>query len=280
MTHNDHTYREQQVEAGMELSGAGIVVTGAGRGIGAALARRFAADGARLVLADLDGDAVGEVAAELGGLGVGADISSAEGNRELVAKARENLGEIDIFFANAGTPAGRGIDSLDSDWQLAWQVNVMAHVYAARELMPAWVQRGRGHFVSTASAAGLLTMIGAAPYSVTKHGAVAFAEWLSITYGDQGITVQCLCPQGVRTAMLAGSGEVGKAILGDSAIEPEEVADTVAAALQTGEFLILPHPEAKGYYEYRAAKPDRWLAGMRDLQKQATEQGNQDLTDR
>jgi NAD(P)-dependent dehydrogenase (short-subunit alcohol dehydrogenase family) len=123
-------------------------------------------------------------------------------------------------------------------------------------------------------------MIGAAPYSVTKHGAVAFAEWLSITYGDSGITVQCLCPQGVRTAMLAGSGGVGKAILGDSAIEPEEVADVVAAALETGEFLILPHPEVKGYYEFRAAKPDRWLGGMRHLQKQAAEQGGNDLTDR
>lgn len=252
------------------MDGAGIVITGAARGIGAALARRFAADGARLVLADLDAGAVAETADSLKALGIAADISTADGNRELVAKAREHLGEVDVFFANAGTPAGRGIDTPDDEWQTAWQVNVMSHVYAARELVPAWVERGRGHFVSTASAAGLLTMIGAAPYSVTKHGAVAFAEWLSITYGDRGITVQCLCPQGVRTAMLAGSGEVGQAILAGSAIEPEEVADTVAAALRTGEFLILPHPEAKGYYEYRAAKPDNWLAGMRKLQKDAS----------
>ncbi|WP_163506329.1 SDR family oxidoreductase [Fodinicola acaciae] len=254
----------------MDLSGAGIVITGAARGIGAALAHRFAVDGARLVLADLDADAVTETADSLRAVGVAADVSTPDGNQELVAKAREHLGEIDIFFANAGTAAGRGLDTPDDEWQTAWQVNVMAHVYAARELVPAWLDRGRGHFVSTASAAGLLTMIGAAPYSVTKHGAVAFAEWLSITYGDRGITVQCLCPQGVRTAMLAGSGEVGQAVLAAGAIEPEEVADTVAAALETGQFLILPHPEAKGYYEYRATKPDGWLAGMRKLQKAAS----------
>ncbi len=250
----------------MQLRDAGVVITGAGGGIGAAMARRFATDGARVVVNDLNADAVHEVAAEIGGLAVPGDAATSAGAALLVETAREHLGAIDLFCANAGVGTGGGPEALDDDWDIAWQVNVMAHVRAARALMPDWLARGSGHFLATVSAAGLLTMIGAAPYSVTKHGALAFAEWMSITYGDRGIAVQALCPQGVRTAMLEASGETGKLVLGADAISPEQAADAVVAGLTSGEFLILPHPEVAAYYAARAADPDRWLRNMRKLQ--------------
>ncbi|HEY7174759.1 MAG TPA: SDR family oxidoreductase, partial [Micromonosporaceae bacterium] len=190
----------------MQLHGAGVVITGGGNGIGAAIARRFAADGARVVVNDLHAGSCDAVASEIGGFAVPGDAASADGAQRLVDAAREHLGEIDLFCANAGVGTGGGPDAPEDDWDLAWQVNVMAHVRAARALLPDWLERGRGHFLATVSAAGLLTMIGSAPYSVTKHGALAFAEWLSITYADRGVTVQALCPQGVRTAMLDASG--------------------------------------------------------------------------
>jgi NAD(P)-dependent dehydrogenase (short-subunit alcohol dehydrogenase family) len=252
----------------LELDGAGVVITGAAGGIGAALATKFAALGARVVVNDLDADAVGEVAAAVGGVAVPGDAASDEGAATLVAKAREHLGDIDLFCANAGVGTGGGPEAPDADWDLAWQVNVMAHVRASRALLPRWLERGRGHFLATVSAAGMLTMIGAAPYSVTKHGALAFAEWMSITYGHRGITVQALCPQGVRTAMLTASGETGKLVLGNGAISPEQLADDVVTALGDGRFLILPHPEAHDYYVHRATDPDRWIGGMRRLQTQ------------
>lgn len=255
------------------VEGSGVIVTGAGSGIGRALARRLAAGGARVVVNDLDGAAAEAVAAELGesGFAVAADVGTGLGVHDLITTARWHLGEIDIYCSNAGTGAGAGPDAPDADWGKAWEVNLMAHVRAARELLPAWLDRGRGTFVVTASAAGLLTMLGAAPYSVTKHGAVAYAEWLAATYAHRGLTVHCLCPQGVRTKMLADAGRPGEIVLRDGAIEPERVADALWDGLADGRFLILPHPEVHDYYTLRAGDTDRWLRGMNRLQRKIEE---------
>ncbi|MDT0329647.1 SDR family oxidoreductase [Nocardiopsis lambiniae] len=250
----------------MDVTGIGAVVTGAGNGIGAAIARRLAAAGARVVVNDLDANAASAVAAEIGGVAVPGDAASEAGVTALIAEAAAHLNGIDLYVANAGVGVGGGPEAPESDWDLAWQVNVMAHVRAARELLPAWLERGRGTFVTTVSAAGLLTMLGSAPYSVTKHAALAFGEWMSATYGDRGVTVQCVCPLGVHTNLLEGSGREGKAILAGDAITPEEVADAVMEGLADGRFLILPHPQVAGFYAARAADPDRWLTGMRRLQ--------------
>ncbi|MEU0492073.1 SDR family oxidoreductase [Nocardiopsis sp. NPDC006139] len=250
----------------MDLNGIGAVVTGAGNGIGAALARRLASAGARVVVNDLDANAASAVAAEIGGVAVPGDAAGEAGVTSLIAEAAAHLGGIDLYVANAGVGVGGGPEAPEADWDLAWQVNVMAHVRAARELLPGWLERGRGHFIGTVSAAGLLTMLGSAPYSVTKHAALSFGEWMSATYGDRGVTVQCVCPLGVRTDLLEGSGPQGKAILAGDAITPEEVADAVLEGMADGRFLILPHPQVADYYAGRAADPDRWLAGMRRLQ--------------
>ena len=248
------------------VAGAGVVVTGAGSGIGAALARRFAADGARVVVNDLHAAGARDVAASCGATAVPGDAASEDGVAALIGAAREVLGEIDLFCANAGVARGEEVGP-EPDWELSWQVNVMAHVRAARLLLPGWLERGRGHFLATVSAAGLLTMLGAAPYSATKHAALAFAEWLAATYSHRGITVQAICPQGVRTPLLAGSGPAAALILEESAISPQEVADAVLAGLAGGRFLILPHPEVAAMYAGRAADPDRWLRGMNKLQR-------------
>ncbi|WP_103886749.1 SDR family oxidoreductase [Actinacidiphila yanglinensis] len=249
------------------LRDARVVVTGAGGGIGAALARRFAAEGARVAVNDLDADAARRTAAEIDAVAVPGDAS------DVVPAARTALGgSIDVFCANAGVGTGGGPEADDAAWELAWDVNVMSHVRAARALLPEWLDRGAGRFVSTVSAAGLLTMIGAAPYSVTKHGALAFAEWMSLTYRHRGIHVHAVCPQGVRTAMLAASGTAGDLVLAPDAIEPEDVADAVLDGIAAERFLILPHPQAAGYYAARAAEPERWLRGMNKVQRQYEEQ--------
>ncbi|MEU8891818.1 SDR family oxidoreductase [Streptomyces sp. NPDC048442] len=240
---------------------AGVVVTGAGGGIGAALARRFAAGGARVVVNDLDAGKAKAVADEIGATAVPGDAS------EIVAEARDALGgAIDVYCANAGVGCG-GDPFAEELWERAWDVNVMAHVRAARALLPEWLERGSGRFVSTVSAAGLLTMIGAAPYSVTKHGALAFAEWLSLTYRHKGVKVHAICPQGVRTDMLTSAGSAGDLVLAPTAIEPEDVADALFEGMAADRFLILPHPEVGEYYKARAAEPDRWLTGMNHLQQ-------------
>ncbi|MCW2756616.1 MAG: short-chain dehydrogenase/reductase [Nocardioidaceae bacterium] len=248
----------------MELQGKGVVVTGGGNGIGRALAARMAAEGARVLVNDLDGDAAAAVAEAIGGTSYAGDVSTTEGAEALVEHAFATLGTVDLFFANAGIDTGRGLETDDATWARVMDVNVMAHVRTARALVPRWVEAGGGHLVVTASAAGLLTMIGNAPYSVTKHAAVAFAEWLSVTYGDQGVTVQAICPQGVNTAMLQNAGDVAEMLSRDAALEPEDVAEAVVRGLDGG-FLILPHPEVGTYYAGRAADTDRWLAGMRKL---------------
>lgn len=259
----------------MDLKAANVVVTGGGKGIGRALARRVAAEGARVVVNDLDAEAAEAVAAEVGGIAVAGDVSGAEDTGRLVRVARAEFGEIDLFCANAGVAPPGGAEAPDEAWAHAWELNVMAHVYAARALLPPWLERGRGHLLVTVSAAGLLTMLGAAAYSATKHAALAFAEWLSITYGDRGITVQALCPQGVRTDMLDQSGAAGDLVLRGDAIEPEQAADAAVDGLRDGRFLILPHPEVGRYYAARATDPDRWLAGMRNLQRRIDEAEDQ-----
>ncbi|MBP2323614.1 NAD(P)-dependent dehydrogenase (short-subunit alcohol dehydrogenase family) [Kibdelosporangium banguiense] len=250
----------------VDLKDAGVVITGAGRGIGEALARRFAAEGARLVLADVD-SSVEAVASSLGAQAVVGDAASEDGVEALIAAARASLGEIDMYCANAGIAPMGGAEATEDVWARTWDVNVMSHVRAARALLPAWLERGRGHFLATVSAAGLLTSLGSAPYSVTKHGALAFAEWLLATYKHRGISVQALCPQGVRTKMYEDTGAGGKLLMGDSLIEAEQVADLVVEALRGEKFLILPHPEVADYYAARATQNDRWIAGMNKLQR-------------
>jgi NAD(P)-dependent dehydrogenase (short-subunit alcohol dehydrogenase family) len=245
------------------VDGKCVVVTGGGNGIGRAIARKMAAQGARVVVGDLDGAAAEKVAAEIGGVPVGGDVSTEDG----IARLIEAAGTVDVFFANAGVGVGKGIETPEEDWHLAFEVNVMAHVRAAKLLVPGWLERGGGRFVVTASAAGLLTMLGSAPYSVTKHAAVSFAEWLSITYGNRGVIVQALCPQGVKTKMLDDSGEFKDLLSHDVALEPDQVADVVWEALLDNRFLILPHPEVQRYYETRAGRTERWLGGMRKLQQ-------------
>ncbi|MEW2495694.1 SDR family oxidoreductase [Streptomyces nodosus] len=244
------------------VQGAGVVVTGAGGGIGAALARRFAAEGARVVVNDLDAGRARAVADEIGGIPVPGDASTT------VTEARDALGgTVDIYCANAGIGSA-GTEAADEEvWERTWDVNVMAHVRAARALLPDWLERGAGRFVSTVSAAGLLTMIGAAPYSVTKHGAYAFAEWLSLTYRHRGLKVHAICPQGVRTDLLTASGSAGELVLVPTAIEPEDVADALFKGIEEDRFLILPHPEVAAYYQARAGEPDRWLTTMNQIQR-------------
>ncbi|MDX6389139.1 MAG: hypothetical protein QOJ73_202 [Streptosporangiaceae bacterium] len=249
------------------VAGAGVVVTGAGSGIGAALARRFAAEGARVVVNDINAPAAAAVAASCDAAVVPGDAASEQGVAHLIATAAEVLGGIDLYCANAGVARGGGEDAAEPDWDISWQVNVMAHVRAARLLTGPWLARGSGHLICTVSAAGLLTMLGSAPYSVTKHAALGFAEWMAATYEHRGITVQAVCPQGVRTPLLDASGAVGQAILGGSAITPEAVADAVIEGIADGRFLILPHPEVARMYAGRATDPDRWLHSMNKLQR-------------
>jgi NAD(P)-dependent dehydrogenase (short-subunit alcohol dehydrogenase family) len=260
----------------MELRDQVAVVTGGASGIGAALCRRFAAEGARgVIVADRDAAGAEKVARGIGerAAHVAADVAVEGDVRRLVAVAEERFGPIDLFCSNAGVALGASLDPLvggpfasDAAWKTSWDVNLMAHVYAARAVLPGMLARGRGYLLQTASAAGLLTDLASHAYSATKHAAVAFAESLAISYGDRGIRVSCLCPQGVRTPMLLGVGGegAGRHLL-PNAIEADQVADAVVAGLRGERFLILPHPEAAEYYRRRADDTDRWLAGMRRL---------------
>jgi len=244
-----------------------VVVTGGANGIGRALCRRFVADGARgVVVADLDAKGAGQVAEEIAGLAIPTNVSIEADVKRLVEQTTRTFGQIDLFCCNAGVALDGGIDAPDEDWQHIWGVNVMSHVYAARAVVPGMLARGQGYFLQTASAAGLLTQIGSAPYAVTKHAAVAFAEWLSIRYGDAGIGVSCLCPQGVRTQMLLESDSGIGAFLLEGALEPEAVADAVIEGLATERFLILPHPDVAKYFRHKADDYDRWIRGLRRLQ--------------
>lgn len=262
----------------MEIAGKVAIVTGAGAGIGAALARRLVAGDARVVVADLDAGTAAKVADELGAgaVAVGGDVADEQVVAALIETAEREFGPVDLYFANAGIGGGPGLDSTEDQWAAAVEVNVMAHVRAAKLLVPGWVERGGGYFVSTASAAGLLTQIGSAPYSVTKHAAVGFAEWLSVTYGDQGVRVSCLCPMGVDTRLLTGElipEDPDAAALAIKAVKTagavlsaEQVADTVIEAMAAEHFLILPHPEVLQMYRNKGSDYDRWLSGMRRFQ--------------
>jgi NAD(P)-dependent dehydrogenase (short-subunit alcohol dehydrogenase family) len=251
----------------VDLKDRVIVITGGGSGIGAAMARRFAReDPAAIVLADLDLDSTTSVASEVGGAAVFTDVADPEANRQLIEGTEDRFGPIDLFCANAGIAMVGDEQSDLSTWDRMWEVNLMSHVHAARHLIPGWRARGEGYFLATASAAGLLTNLKAAQYSVTKHAVVAFAEWLAITYGDAGIKVSALCPQFVNTPLLEGS-EAFKTLGGNHTLEPHEVADAVMSGVTEEQFLILPHPEVAKYFQNKANDYERWLRGMRKLQK-------------
>lgn len=267
----------------MELTDAVVVVTGGASGIGAALVERIAAEQpAAVVVADLDAAGAAAVAERVGAAAVGVDVwptgidVSVEAEVvALVAEVERRNGPVDLFCANAGIGSAMGIEAPDEVWERVLAVNLKSHLYAARALVPGWCERGRGHLLVTASAAGLLTNLGDAPYSVSKHGAVALAEWISITYGDRGVGVSCLCPQGVRTPLLFGPGALGadqdatlatEVVKAQRILEPAQVADVTVAALAEDRFLILPHEEVAAYEQARAGDRGRWLAAMSRLQ--------------
>ena len=250
----------------MEMKGKVIVVTGGGSGIGAALVRRFAREGAAgLVVADLDGARAEAVAAEVGGLAVRTDVSQETEVQALIDRATAQFGRVDVLCSNAGIALGGGPAAPDDDWQRSWDVNVMAHVWGARAVLPQMLARGEGYLLQTASAAGLLSHPESATYAVSKHAAVAFAEWLAMNHGDQGIRVSCLCPQGVRTPMLLGADGARRSFLLEAAVTPEQGADDVVQAMREERFLVLPHPEVLDYWRGKTADVDRWLGGMRRL---------------
>ena len=249
----------------MQVQDKIIVVTGGASGIGRALTIRFAAEGARkVIVADLNEDGIAAVAKEIDGLAVAANVG-VEGDIINLVKATESqAGPIDLFCSNAGIAVYGDLDNSNEEWQRVWDVNLMSHVYAARAVVPGMIERGGGYLLNTASAAGLLSQIGSSTYAVTKHAAVGFAEWLSITYGNRGIKVSLLCPQAVRTAMTAGLEDGGVAGV-DGMIEPEELVDAVMETLATERFLCLPHPQVLEYMQRKTGDYDRWLKGMRRL---------------
>ena len=257
----------------MQLPGRHVVVTGAAGGIGSALARRFHRAGANVVATDLHG--ADQVVRDLDrAISVAADMRSEESINALIDRAEREFGPVDLFFANAGVALGT--DPMDDEelWEISFDVNLHAHRWAARRLLPGWLERGDGYFCSTASAAGLLAQIGSAPYSLTKHGAVAFAEWLSITYGNRGLRVSCLCPQGVNTNMINDADQIGGGLnvvkeVG-VVLEPDDVAEAVLDAIEEERFFILPHAEVADYVALKATDHPRWLGGMRKLQRRIT----------
>ncbi|WP_425046357.1 SDR family oxidoreductase [Primorskyibacter sp. S87] len=250
----------------MELKNRVVVVTGAASGIGKALAQRFAREGARsVVCADLDLDGARKVADEVGGAAYQVDVSKEHDIAELVASVEDEVGGIDLFCSNAGILTLGGIEVENDDWQRIWDINVMAHVWAARHVVPRMIARGGGYLLNTASAAGLLNQVGAAPYGVTKHAAVGLAEWLAMTYGDQGIGVSVLCPQAVRSEMTRGFEDSVASL--DGMLEPEPVADACVEAIRSQRFLVLPHPQVADYIKLKADDYDRWLGGMRKLNR-------------
>ncbi|MDH5616340.1 MAG: SDR family oxidoreductase [Acidimicrobiia bacterium] len=255
----------------MEIRDRVAVITGGASGIGAAMARRFKSEGARtVVVADLDGAKAAVLADDFGLVAAELDVADEEATARLLEEIESDHGPIDLLCLNAGIPTGGDLTTSNAEWERAWQVNVMAHVYAVRAVLPGMLARGDGYLLHTASAAGLLTNIGAAPYSVTKHAVVSLAEWLSVTYGDSGIKVSCLCPQFVDTPMLEvfeGEGQPGLSrFVQGLAISADDVASSVVTGIREERFLILPHPEVADYFQRKAADHDRWLAGMRKLQ--------------
>ena len=252
----------------MDIRNKVAIVTGGASGIGRSIARRFAADGARgVVVADVNLEHAQAVADEIKGIAVRCDVSKEADIQALVATTRQHYGQVDAYISNAGI-LGRmgGLDLEDTLWDAMWNIHGMAHVWAARAVVPEMVARGEGYFVVTASAAGLLNIVESAPYAVTKHASVAFAEWLRIGYGRRGVRVSCLCPQGVATAMTAGGA--GSAEV-DGMLQPAQVAECVVNALRDETFLVLPHPEVLDYLRGKTANYDKWLGGMQKLYSKA-----------
>lgn len=240
-----------------------VAVTGASGGIGRAIGDMFAKRGAKVALSDLSPPT--DSAAEMGGKAYVCDVSSEASVIDFIDQVEAYLGPIDIYISNAGIGNGNGphvAGGSNASWEASWQVNVMGSVYAARRLMPGWLERGDGRFVITASAAGLLNQVGSASYSATKHAAVSFAESIEIEHGNDGIHSHCICPQYVRTKMTAGVDFSGQR---ETLLEPEDVAEALRQAIEDEKFLVLPHPVAGEYYAYRAANPDAWLSGMRKM---------------
>ncbi|WP_170330119.1 SDR family oxidoreductase [Ruegeria arenilitoris] len=253
----------------MELSGKTVVVTGAAQGIGKGLAERFARDGAIVVCSDIDADCVQHVAKAIGGHALVCDVSKESDIQMLIETVEKTIGPIDLFCANAGILTLGGPEVPDEDWDRTWKINVMSHVWTARHLVPRMIKRGSGYIMISASAAGLLNQPGAAPYGVTKHAAVGFAEWLSLTYGHKGLRVSVLCPQAVRSEITRGH-EVSVASI-DGMLEPEDVAQACVEAIRSEQFLVLPHPQVLDYIRHKAGDYDRWLGGMRKLNQQFIE---------
>ncbi|WP_299889883.1 SDR family oxidoreductase [uncultured Ruegeria sp.] len=247
----------------MDLNGKTVVVTGAAQGIGKGLAERFAHEGASVVCADIDDAGARLVAEAIGGHDLRCDVSSEEEIKSLIEHVENTVGPIDLFCANAGILTLGGLDVPDEDWDRIWKINVMSHVWTARHLVRRMTARGGGYIMTTASAAGLLNQPGAAPYGVTKHAAVGFAEWLSLTYGHQGLRVSVLCPQAVRSEMTRGHENSVAAI--DGMLEPEDVAQACVDAIREEQFLVLPHPQVLDYIRLKSDDYDRWLGGMRKL---------------
>ncbi|UQX10195.1 SDR family oxidoreductase [Candidatus Mycobacterium methanotrophicum] len=271
----------------MKVADKVAIVTGGGNGIGSALAVKLARHDARVVVADINVSAADAVARAInaerpgGAIAAGADVADTAQIRRVITLAQSGFGPVDLYFANAGITGAAGLQVSEKEWDRSFDVNVRAHVRAAQLLIPGWIERGEGYFISTASAAGLLTQLGSATYAVTKHAAVGFAEWLNITYGDQGVRVSCLCPMGVNTKLLC-EGEQSGDRLGDLAtravttagevLEPADVADSVLTAIDEERFLILPHPGVLEMYRQKGADYDRWLSGMRRYQRNLLEE--------
>ena len=252
----------------MQLTNKVIVVTGGAMGIGRALCQRFAQAGAKaVVVADIEADKAQAVAAEIGGLAIATNVANEADVIHLVQQVTATYGQIDLFCSNAGIAINGDENTSDADWERIWGINVKAHIFAARAVLPQMLARGEGYLLQTASAAGLLSQIGSASYSVTKHAAVAFAEWLAITYSEQGIKVSCLCPQGVRTRMLLGEEGKAENFLVAGSVSPEEVAEAVVQGIDAEQFLILPHPEVRTYFQRKGTDYDRWIRGMQRLQE-------------
>ncbi len=251
----------------MELKDRIIVVTGAASGIGRAMALRFHNEGAKAVIcADINGNAVRAIANEVGGAAYEVNVAREADIQNLIENVENECGPIDLFCSNAGIAFEGGVEVDNNGWQDIWEINVMAHVFAARHLVPRMIERGGGYLLNTSSAAGLLSQIGSAPYTVTKHAAVSLAEWLAITYGEQGLKVSVLCPQFVRTAMTAGAEDAVAAV--DGILEPEDVAEACVRSIEAEEFLVLPHPQVLEYMRRKTGDYERWIRGMQRLNRQ------------